>query len=561
MSNTWKTTVNDIVQVDQSTFDFPRNTTWLNTTYQDQEPSKPLPVTYSPESNEDNLDQNSPGGYPRRFMGKPKGEWSSTDGEIIPALENMLKNKKASLEFPLAGSVVDGRTVGQGVPNQSSIGASLDDYTILKGIREVPFSAFTQMPALSYYSTDEEKRTKELAEQIKQTGEITPLIIAVDNQGPYILEGGHRFDALRELGANSFPAMVVLDNESLNREAAINSLTREITASNQDGGWINPSGKYVETKDHFGYVSAHPEVFGLPGIAEITTKFERDSAAVRAFGLILDKGWIRVRVWGDAIMVQSNTLSNAKAHAEEFIYNNLNATKRIRIETDNEQAYTCTTDEFKQDGWNAFLKQPVMAKQAATLPPQQYIPENLNAQTAIMTDDGSIYWSDEPRMIHVQFIRQLGIPVERIVSGGRIVDGDYHDLGPRSDTMRYVEQMLAKKRVEERYNLKRQAGSQSASVPDYLCDEWKTEQINNDTDEEPYVNHDQRDYPYGMHDSPENTDSGIGWNKDETRSVCLLDQLQNPSERNFPPGMMDYEVINYYNSAPMSDALEATNPD
>ena len=99
------------------------------------------------------------------------------------------------------------------------------------------------MPALSYYSTDEEKRTKELAEQIKQTNEITPLIVAIDAQGPYILEGGHRFDALRELGANSFPAMVVLDNESLRQVKQ---------ASIYDKYLIDPNGNEIPMrgKDH-----------------------------------------------------------------------------------------------------------------------------------------------------------------------------------------------------------------------------------------------------------------------------------------------------------------------
>lgn len=84
---------------DPKKHDFPHNTTWLNTTYQDQEPSKPLPVTYSPQiSNEDNLDQNSPGGFPRRFMGKPKGEWFSDEGEVVPALQNMWKYRASALD-------------------------------------------------------------------------------------------------------------------------------------------------------------------------------------------------------------------------------------------------------------------------------------------------------------------------------------------------------------------------------------------------------------------------------------------------------------------------------
>jgi len=107
---------------------------------------------------------------------------------------------------------------------------------------------------------------------------------------------------------------------------------------------------------------------------------------------------------------------------------------------------------------------------------------------------------------------------------------------------------------------RKQAGNQSASVPDYLCDEWKTEQIMNNTDEEPYVNHDQRDYPYGMHDSPENTGNNIGWPKDEQRSVVHLDTLENPAYRLDPFGIGSYNVI-WYNSLPASDGIEKMNPE
>ncbi len=105
--------------------------------------------------------------------------------------------------------------VGNEVPNTSSIAASLVDYEVLSGIREVPFSAFTQMGPLKYYSVSEEHRTKALAGEIDQSGVINPLIVVEDIEGPYILEGAHRFDALRELGVTVFPALVVLDLDSL----------------------------------------------------------------------------------------------------------------------------------------------------------------------------------------------------------------------------------------------------------------------------------------------------------------------------------------------------------
>lgn len=133
------------------------------------------------------------------------------DREIAEALGSRSIRDK----YKRAKAAVDGRVVRDGIPNRSSIAASLDNYEVLPSIREVPFSAFDQLGPLSYYSTSEEKRTKALATQIRQSGEINPLIMVEDVEGPYVLEGGHRFDALRELGARSFPALVVLDLNSL----------------------------------------------------------------------------------------------------------------------------------------------------------------------------------------------------------------------------------------------------------------------------------------------------------------------------------------------------------
>lgn len=118
---------------------------------------------------------------------------------------------------------VDGREIIWSTPgvvgsvsNYSSIEASLGrDWEELDGIREVPFVAFTEMPdKLEFRSDEEETRTRELADEIKASGQIEPLIVVVDKRGPYVLEGAHRFDALRLLKAKSFPALVVLDTSS-----------------------------------------------------------------------------------------------------------------------------------------------------------------------------------------------------------------------------------------------------------------------------------------------------------------------------------------------------------
>jgi hypothetical protein len=120
-------------------------------------------------------------------------------------------------DYPRAKNDVDGLTVLDDVPNRSSIESSLTDYTALHGIREVSMSSFENSGLPRFYSVTEETRTKQLAADIKESGEIKPLIVVVEENnlkaGPYILEGGHRFDALKLLGKKSFPAEVVVDDQ------------------------------------------------------------------------------------------------------------------------------------------------------------------------------------------------------------------------------------------------------------------------------------------------------------------------------------------------------------
>lgn len=137
--------------------------------------------------------------------------------------------KEIDLLYPLATSAVDGRHVRERVPNTSSIESSLNDYEILPGIREVKFTLFDQMTPLVFHSASEESRTRALADSIRESSEINPLIVVIDDVGPYILEGGHRFDALRILGATAFPAKVVLDLESINQD-----LLQDMSADNKD---------------------------------------------------------------------------------------------------------------------------------------------------------------------------------------------------------------------------------------------------------------------------------------------------------------------------------------
>jgi hypothetical protein len=130
-----------------------------------------------------------------------------------PAFAGLLEPQAVTKGFNVVqpGDKVSGLTVRKDVPNMSSISASLDNYEILSGIREVPRSAFDKeyLGSLSYDKLD--KRTKDLAEQIKQSKEINPMIVGLDSKGAYIIEGGHRFDALMSQDTKSIPAVVVID--------------------------------------------------------------------------------------------------------------------------------------------------------------------------------------------------------------------------------------------------------------------------------------------------------------------------------------------------------------
>lgn len=120
-----------------------------------------------------------------------------------------------ALPFVPAPSVsrkVSGLVVREHVPNMESIPASFYNYKVEEGVRELPMSDIPYTAAEDIFSSaDDIKRSKELAEQIKSSGEINPLIIVEDSKGKYILEGAHRMAALNEIGVDTFPAVVVKD--------------------------------------------------------------------------------------------------------------------------------------------------------------------------------------------------------------------------------------------------------------------------------------------------------------------------------------------------------------
>jgi hypothetical protein len=122
-------------------------------------------------------------------------------------------NPISAREYPLALGAVDGREVLPNIPNTDSISASLTNYEVLKGIREVPLIDIIQDPRTYFYAVDDLRRSEVLAERIKNSNQIAPIIVVMDSEGPYVLEGSHRVVALFKLKARSVPALVVIDKD------------------------------------------------------------------------------------------------------------------------------------------------------------------------------------------------------------------------------------------------------------------------------------------------------------------------------------------------------------
>jgi len=131
---------------------------------------------------------------------------------IVAGVDDTDSEKDYDKEYPKAGSKVDGREVGDEIPNQDSISSTFTDYKILPGIREISMKDWGT-PNQYFYAKNDLDRSKELAEEIKNSNWIAPLIIADEGGEPYILEGGHRYVALYYLDAKSFPAMVVISHD------------------------------------------------------------------------------------------------------------------------------------------------------------------------------------------------------------------------------------------------------------------------------------------------------------------------------------------------------------
>lgn len=122
-------------------------------------------------------------------------------------------------KYPMTGNVVSELFVRDDVPNEASIDGYFEDYEILKGVREFPMSDLgSGQPRDVFYAADDIRRSRRLAEDIQQSKEISPLIIGIEPEGAFIIEGVHRFVALTLLGVQSFPAIIVISYDNNENE-------------------------------------------------------------------------------------------------------------------------------------------------------------------------------------------------------------------------------------------------------------------------------------------------------------------------------------------------------
>jgi len=112
--------------------------------------------------------------------------------------------------YPRANTTVSGLSVLEHVPNTDSISASFNKWESLPGIREIPVAEFGGTESL-FVAADDNQKSRLLAKEIKESGKISPLIVAIEDGEPWILEGLHRYMALGLLGKDTFPALVVME--------------------------------------------------------------------------------------------------------------------------------------------------------------------------------------------------------------------------------------------------------------------------------------------------------------------------------------------------------------
>ena len=207
-------------------------------------------------------------GRPEGSKDIPKQGWEVSSEEFAQGLD-----PEDARGFPVAEETVSGLKVRDEVPNMESIQATYEDPVILDGVREV------------FIPNAKESAEKDgLAQAIQESGEINPLIVGVDSTGVSIIEGSHRIDSLRQLGVESFPAVVAVDgsaHEEIVRQAVKDG--KEVPSAVLDEYGISKTNQTdtPEFKDWFGE-SKVANWDGTPKVQYHGTQAGEDFSAFRA---------------------------------------------------------------------------------------------------------------------------------------------------------------------------------------------------------------------------------------------------------------------------------------
>ncbi len=106
--------------------------------------------------------------------------------ELNDAVAKPAATAKYDAMFPrIERNHSDGRYVRDRIPNTTSIVSSFSKYEMLPGIRDVPMSAMDQEYISGVANRSLDERAAKLQSDIAESGEINPLIVAVDDTGPF----------------------------------------------------------------------------------------------------------------------------------------------------------------------------------------------------------------------------------------------------------------------------------------------------------------------------------------------------------------------------------------
>lgn len=159
---------------------------------------------------------------------------------------------------------------------------------------------------------------------------------------------------------------------------------------------------------------------------------------------------IKSKLWGDMgkdFQVQAKAFSNGDWSVVLNAQTEVQGTPPVEVQAENTESVASNeveTENGSQGKNNIKTAEiPLYEKYPQTNNP---VPET-GSYPAIELKDGSLLVLPQDNVPHVSYIRDNGIDVEDIKSGGWLNDGVY-DSSERSDTMRYVEKVMAQRRTE-----------------------------------------------------------------------------------------------------------------